>query len=93
MLRFLLSFFLIGLSAYAYATKDQSLSITLDKQALQLNYTQPTRITTILNDYYTNTDGDFYLLGAVLSDDDKQNNITLEQSQLIDELSLLGHWN
>ena len=86
MLRFFLCFLFISTSAIANTTESDSLAVTLDKQSLQLNYPQPTRMVTVLNDYYANTAGNFYLLGAVLSDDDKQHEINDLKTQVINQL-------
>lgn len=86
MLRFFFCFLFISTSAIANTAETNTLTVTLDKQALQLNYPQPTRMVTVLNDYYTNTEGDFYLLGAVLSADDKQHKINALKNEMINQL-------
>lgn len=86
MLRFFLCFLFISTSAIANTTDSDTLTVTLDKQSLQLNYPQPTRMVTVLNDYYANTEDDFYLLGAVLSNDDKQHEIDDLKTQVINKL-------
>lgn len=86
MLRFFLCFLFISTSAIANTTDSDTLTITLDKQSLQLNYPQPTRMVTVLNDYYTNTEDDFYLLGAVLSNDDKQHEINTLKDEVMNQL-------
>lgn len=86
MLRFFFCFLFISTSAIANTTDSDTLTITLDKQSLQLNYPQPTRMATVLHDYYANTDGDFYLLGAVLSNNDKQHEIDDSKTQIINQL-------
>jgi hypothetical protein len=86
MLRFFLCFLFISTSAIANTAETNTLTVTLEKQALQLNYPQPTRMTTVLNDYYANTAGDFYLLGAVLSNDDKQHEIDDLKTKIINQL-------
>ena len=86
MLRFFLCFLFISTSVIANTTEDNTLTVTLNEQSLQLNYPQPARMATVLNDYYANTDGDFYLLGAVLSNDDKQHEIDDLKTQLINQL-------
>ena len=87
MLRFFLCFLFISTSSIANTIENDSLAVTLNKQSLQLNYPQPTRMATVLNDYYANTDGDFYLLGAVLSDDDKQHQINALKNEVINQLN------
>lgn len=86
MLRFFLCFLFISTSTIANTAETNTLTVILDKQALQLNSPQPTRMTTVLNDYYANTEDDFYLLGAVLSNDDKQHEIDDLKTQVINQL-------
>lgn len=85
MLRFFFCFLFISTSAIANTAETNTLTVTLDKQALQLNYPQPTRMVTVLNDYYTNTEGDFYQLGAVLSNNDKQYEIDELKTDVISQ--------
>ncbi|WP_122033311.1 capsule biosynthesis GfcC family protein [Aliivibrio sp. EL58] len=86
MLRFFFCFLFISTSTIANTAETNTLTVTLDKQSLQLSYPQPARMATVLNDYYANTDGDFYLLGAVLSNDDKQHEIDDLKTQIINQL-------
>ena len=86
MLRFFFYFLFISTSAIANTAETNTLIVTLDKQALQLNYPQPTRMMTVLNDYYANTEGDFYQIGAVLSNDDKQHDIDDLKTQVINQV-------
>ena len=86
MIRFFLCFLFLSTSVIANTTEDNTLTITLNEQSLQLRYPQPTRMATVLNDYYANTDDDFYLLGAVLSDDDKQHEINTLKDEVMNQL-------
>lgn len=86
MLRFFLCFLFISTSAIANTTENDSLTVTLNEQSLQLSYPQPTRMVTVLNDYYRNTEDGFYLLGAVLSNDGKQHQIDALKNEVINQI-------
>ena len=89
MLRFFLCFLFISTSVIANTTETDSLTVTLDKQSIQLNYPQPARMASVLDDYYANVKSDFYLLGAVFSDDDKQLEMDKLKTGIINQLQQL----
>ena len=97
-MRFLSSLFIIfSLSVSAYgvaATYDptsevkNTLTVTLPKQDLELNYSQPIRLSQVAVD--ANTHADFYNLGVVLGDKNKQKNSEDRRNEVINSLSSLS---
>ncbi|GLR76405.1 capsule biosynthesis GfcC family protein [Aliivibrio sifiae] len=97
-MRFLSSLFILltlSVSAYSMANTSEDISeakktltVTLIKQGLELNYSQPVRLSQVAID--ANTHAKFYDLGAVLSDENQQKNNKDLRNEVIDSLFSLS---
>ena len=97
-MRFLSSLFILltlSVSTYSVANTSEhtsdakkTLTVTLVKQGVELNYSQPVRLSQVAVD--ANAQANFYNLGVVLGDKNKQKNSEHRRNDVIDTLSSLS---